>query len=86
MGVLPLQFSRGENAKVLGIDFSKSIDIDIPADIVPGSKLAVRFIEKGTGMLKSTEVESRIDTRMELEYYKAGGILRYVAAKFLKRE
>ena len=86
MGVLPLQFSRGENAKVLGIDFSKSIDIDIPADMVPGSKLAVRFIEKGTGMRKSAEVESRIDTRMELEYYKAGGILRYVAAKFLKRE
>ncbi len=86
MGVLPLQFSRGENAKTLGIDFSKSIDIDIPADMAPGGKLTMRFIDKGTGRQRSAEVESRIDTRMELEYYKAGGILRYVAAKFLTRE
>ncbi len=85
MGILPLQFRAGETAQSLDLDLSKSIDMDIPDEMGAGGRIFAKITERRSGEKKTMELESRIDTRMELAYYKAGGILRYVAGKILNQ-
>ena len=73
MGVLPIQFLPGENRETLGLTGSEQYSIEgIPQAIESGAKARVRAGEK------SFEVVVRIDTPMEAEYYRNGGILPYV--------
>ena len=75
MGVLPLQFKEGENSESLGLTGTEQFDIQI-SDLKPKQNFKVRT-ESG----KEFEVVSRIDTDVEIEYYKHGGILQYVLRK-----
>ncbi len=83
MGVLPLQFIEGENAEKLGINGDEVFHIEeLEEDLKPLKRLKVRAVKNGAE--KVFEVILRLDTFMEIEYVKFGGILPYVLTKFLK--
>ncbi len=83
MGVMPLQFTSGHDAESLQIDFAKPIDIGISAGMKPRDKISIHYFRRD-GSEGSAELLSRIDSQVELEYYKAGGILNYVIKKLAK--
>jgi aconitate hydratase len=73
MGVLPMQFLPGENRESLGLTGFETYSIEgIPPAVATGSKARVHAGEK------TFEVQVRIDTPQEAEYYRNGGILPYV--------
>jgi aconitate hydratase A / 2-methylisocitrate dehydratase len=77
MGVLPLQFLPGETQESLGLTGSEQYSIEgLQAAIASGRRARVRT--KGDAGEKTFEVVVRIDTPMEAEYYRNGGILPYV--------
>jgi aconitate hydratase len=83
MGVLPLQFSCGENAENLRITGDEIFDIDgICDDLKPGDKLLVR-VKDMEGNLKEFTVITRVDSPIEVEYYKNGGVLQTVLRDML---
>ena len=73
MGVLPLEFSEGEDAASLGLDGSERYDISAPN----GETVTVRA-RRSDGSLVEFATRSRIDTPQEQEYFRHGGILPYV--------
>jgi aconitate hydratase len=78
MGVLPLQFKEGENAEKLEVDPAKPMDVSFPDGVIPGGKAVLKYSKKGHSDQTSANLTIRIDTPVELEYMKAGGILQYV--------
>ena len=77
MGVLPLQFLSGETQESLELTGSEQYSIEgLQAAIASGQRARVRA--KGDAGEKTFEVVVRIDTPMEAEYYRNGGILPYV--------
>lgn len=76
MGILPLQFRDGETAASLGLSGSESFDVLGLASGAPRSVKVVATAENGSK--KEFEVQVRIDTPKEWEYYNNGGILHYV--------
>ncbi len=84
MGVLPLQFLEGENWATLNLDGFETYSIEGIADnLTPGKKLTVTATGKD-GKTTSFTVICRIDTPMEIDYYRHGGILQYVLRSLLK--
>ena len=78
MGVLPLQFQRGESAASLGLSGEESYDIEgIAGGVGVGKQLTVRAVGPD-GAARTFTVRARIDTPDEAEYYKHDGILQYV--------
>jgi aconitate hydratase len=82
MGVLPLQFTGGESAQSLGITGDETIDVLGMGDIRPQQELELR-IRKPDGTERTVKVKSRIDTPIEVDYFKHGGILPYVLRELL---
>ncbi len=83
MGVLPLVFEGGQSWQSLGLDGSETIRIEgLDNDIQPGAKLTV--VAAGASGEKRFTVTARLDTPVEVEYYKNGGILQTVLRGFLK--
>jgi aconitate hydratase len=72
MGVLPLQYTDGESAKSLGLTGREQFDL-IGAD---PSEPSTRVTVRADG--REFQADVRIDTAMELDYYRHGGILPYV--------
>ncbi len=82
MGVLPLQFLDGESAATLGLTGYETFDIlGLPA-VKPRGPLTVRATDDA-GKTKEFKVLCRIDTPIELEYYRYGGVLRFVLGQML---
>jgi aconitate hydratase len=78
MGVLPLQFTEGNNRTNLNLKGSELITIiDIQEGLNPSEHVQVE-IKYLSGDIKKIKTLCRIDTKNELEYYKNGGILQYV--------
>ncbi|MEM0967448.1 MAG: aconitate hydratase [Verrucomicrobiota bacterium] len=78
MGVLPLQFKEGQNAESLSLDGSEIFSLPkITDDLAPQTETEL-VIEKSDGSTESVTVLVRIDTGVEIEYYRHGGILPYV--------
>ncbi len=77
MGVLPLQFTGSDSAQSLGIKGDEEISVSGLDDIRPQQELTV-LISYSNGTKKEIKVKSRIDTAIEVDYYKHGGILPYV--------
>jgi aconitate hydratase len=78
MGVLPLQFKEGTSAQSIKLDGSETFDIvGLGAGLKPQQDLALR-ITRADGTQETVPVSCRIDTPIEIEYYKHGGILPYV--------
>lgn len=83
MGVLPLQFMQGENAERLGLTGMESYDIEgIGDDLRPGQEVSVRARDDSGREVVFTAV-ARIDTPVEVEYYRNGGILHTVLRDML---
>ncbi|MEN0057848.1 MAG: aconitate hydratase AcnA [Bdellovibrio sp.] len=83
MGVLPLQFPQGVNRKTLGLDGTETFDIaGIASGMKPQQDIEV-IITRANGQRDSLKVRSRIDTAVEIEYYKNEGILHYVLRKLM---
>lgn len=79
MGVLPLQFKDGQSASSLGIDGSETFDlIGLENGAVRPRQNVTLKIHRADGSSEDVIVVLRIDTPIELEYYKGGGILPYV--------
>ena len=84
MGVLPLQFAEGTNAQTLGLDGSETFSVlGLSESIQPGQELILR-IEKG-GKTRDVPVKLRIDTPIEVDYYRHGGILPFVLRQLLTK-
>jgi aconitate hydratase len=84
MGVLPLQFLGSDSAQSLGITGEETVDVLGLGDIRPQQELQLR-IRKPDGTEKQIAVKSRIDTPIEVDYYKHGGILPYVLRELMAR-
>ena len=85
MGVLPLQFREGTNAQSLGLDGSEIFSITGLSDsIQPGQKVKLEIRGKD-GNSKSVPVKLRIDTPIEIDYYRHGGILQFVLRQLLAK-
>ncbi len=83
MGVLPLQFLGNDSAQSLGIAGDEEISIKGLDHIAPQQELTL-VIKRSSGETQSIKVKSRIDTPIEVDYYKHGGILPYVLRDILK--
>lgn len=84
MGVAPLVFLEGQNAGTLGLDGTETYTIFGLADnLVPHKLLEVEAVHPD-GKVTVFEVRARLDSAIEIEYYKNNGILRYVLRNYLK--
>ena len=78
MGVLPLQFRDGQNVSTLGLSGFETFDIlGLTDNMVPNQVYTVRVTSQ-SGAITEFQVMSRIDTPVEVNYYKNGGILQTV--------
>ena len=86
MGVLPLQFAEGTNAQTLKLDGSELFSITGLSDAIePGMTLTLK-IERADGKSDSVPVSLRIDTPIEIDYYRHGGILQFVLRQLLAKK
>jgi aconitate hydratase len=83
MGVLPLCFKNGETAKSLGITGEETFDVEVPSGLKSRQDLQVRATG-ADGKTKTFTVTCRIDTPVEVDYYKNGGILHTVLRRLAK--
>ena len=77
MGVLPLTFPEGDNADSLGLDGTETFDIPATADLIPLSSITVKAT-KESGEVIEFDAVVRLDTPVEVDYYRNGGILQAV--------
>jgi aconitate hydratase len=82
MGILPLQFVNGESAKSLSLTGKETFTIDIDDTIEPQETVNVSATATN-GTVTDFKAVSRIDTPIEIQYYRDGGILRSVLKKLL---
>ena len=84
MGVLPLQYKNGDTAESLGINGDETFDFILPADLKPRQDVTVRVTGQD-GQSREIVVQCRIDTPVEIDYYKNGGILQTVLRGILAK-
>jgi aconitate hydratase len=83
MGVLPLQYIPDENAEVLGLDGTESFTVaGLDDGIEPGQQLIVSA-SRADGSVIKFKVLSRLDSKIEIDYYRNEGILQYMLRKAL---
>ncbi len=84
MGVLPLQFKGGDSVESLGLDGSETFDLTglEGVDVKPLQNVMLK-IKRADGSEVETQVQLRIDTPIEVEYYRHGGILQYVLRQII---
>jgi aconitate hydratase len=83
MGVLPLQFKDGESWQSVGLTGEEVFDIDgLSDDLQPRSTVTVRATS-ADGSVREFPADVRIDTPVEMDYYRNGGILQTVLRKLL---
>lgn len=85
MGVIPLEYINGQNAETLGLTGRETYTITgIEQNLAAGKILNVKAQPDEGGAI-TFEVKARLDSAIELEYYRNGGILQYVVRDFLKK-
>ncbi|MFN3733791.1 aconitate hydratase [Comamonas testosteroni] len=82
MGVLPLQFKGNDSWQSLGLTGEEFVDVIPAADLAPQCD-AQLVITRPDGSKKTVTVKLRIDTPIEVDYYRHGGILPYVLRQLL---
>jgi aconitate hydratase len=83
MGVLPLQFPEGVSAQTLKLDGTETFDVlGLNDDIKPMSDVQL-VIHRSSGASETLTVRSRIDTSIEVDYFRHGGILPFVLRQLL---
>ncbi len=77
MGVLPLQFDGSDSWRSLGLDGTETIDIAVPA-VLSAQQTIAMTVRRRSGQALTVGLRSRIDTPIEVDYYRHGGILPFV--------
>ncbi|HDI6923169.1 TPA: aconitate hydratase, partial [Staphylococcus aureus] len=77
MGVLPLEFKKGESADSLGLDGTEEISVNIDENVQPHDYVKVTA-KKQDGDLVEFDAMVRFDSLVEMDYYRHGGILQMV--------
>ncbi|MBI3929638.1 MAG: aconitate hydratase AcnA [Armatimonadetes bacterium] len=83
MGVLPLTFKEGESWGSLGLTGRESFEILVEPSVEPLQRLAVTATSED-GQVKQFQTIVRLDTPVEVDYYRNGGILQTVLRSFFK--
>ena len=84
MGVLPLQWPEGQNARTLNLDGTETYDLPgISKGVAPRQTIPL-VVHRSDGRVEEIPVRVRIDTPIEVDYYRHGGILPYVLRQLLK--
>ena len=83
MGVLPLTFKSGESHELLGLDGNETYNIPVTDDVKPLQMLTITA-NKDDGTSIQFEAQVRLDTPVEVEYYRNGGILHTVLRQLAK--
>ena len=86
MGVLPLQFVDGTNAQSLGLDGSEIYGITGLSDAIEPGQMVTLEITRPDGKREAVPVKLRIDTAIEIDYYRHGGILPFVLRELMARK
>ena len=84
MGVIPFEFTGGDNRKTLGLTGDEVISIDGLAEDFKPLKLVPATIKYADGTEKTVQLKARVDTEVEIEYLKNGGVLHYVLRNLAK--
>ncbi len=82
MGVLPLQFKPGDSWESLGLRGDETIDVVPHPELKPQSDATLTIVSPD-GLRREVTVTLRIDTPVEVDYYRSGGILPYVLRQLL---
>lgn len=82
MGVLPLQFKKGESRETLGLDGTETFDVLIPESLSARCEVPVKATHPG-GKVTDFKTLCRIDTPVEVDYYRNGGILHTVLRRMV---
>ncbi len=86
MGVLPLQFRDGEGVEELGLTGREAFDITgIAGELAPGQAVTVRA-RRGDGSETTFEAVVRLDTPVEVEYYRNGGVLHTILRRMAQSD
>lgn len=85
MGVLPLIFEDGQDADSLGLTGQETFDVEIPEDLEPRQNIKVTATA-ADGTTKSFSTVARVDTPVEVDYYRNGGILQTVLRRMASGE
>jgi aconitate hydratase len=86
MGVLPLEFVEGDTIDSLQLDGTEKVSISgLSNDLQPGIELEME-VKRMDGSSLKTQVRLRIDTAIEVEYYRHGGILPYVLRNIISAQ
>jgi aconitate hydratase len=83
MGVLPLQFKTDENPESLGLDGSEIISISGIKDLEPFSEVQVIAKKRDESEIRFKTI-ARLESKIDIEYYKNGGILQTVLRDMIK--
>lgn len=84
MGVLPLQYKEGETAATYGLTGKETFSITGLEDKLTPLKMLQVIAKKEDGTEVQFDVVARVDSQIEIAYYKNGGILQYVLRQFLR--
>jgi aconitate hydratase len=85
MGVLPCQFPEGASAELLGLDGTETFDlVGIDCDVRPRQDVTL-VIRRANGETAGVKLLVRVDTPIEAEYYRHGGILPYMLRQLAKQ-
>jgi aconitate hydratase len=85
MGVLPLQFKEGDSAPALKLNGTETYDIvGLGVNLKPQQDLTLKITRKN-GKVENVPVRCRIDTPVEIDYYRHGGILPYVLRQLVAK-
>jgi len=82
MGVLPLQFKGADSVESLGIRGDEQFDIAVPESIRPQQDVTLR-ITRADGSSREVSLLCRIDTPIEVDYFRHGGILPFVLRELI---
>ncbi|MEC5422591.1 aconitate hydratase AcnA [Virgibacillus sp. C22-A2] len=83
MGVLPLQFEKGQSAVKLGLTGRETFNIEINEDVRPQDLVNITAVDEN-GKTTKFKAVARFDSEVEIDYYRHGGILRMVLRDKMK--
>ncbi len=83
MGILPLEFADGETAASLGLTGRERYSIHLPENVGPGDRIRVE-VAPDHGPTRTFSARLRLDSPMEIAYYRNGGILQTVLRRMLR--
>ena len=83
MGVLPLQFMDGESRKTLSLSGDEQFDIIGLDQPLTAKQTVAAVVHYANGEQRKLQLQLRLDTAVEVDYYRSGGVLNYVLKRMI---